>query len=398
VNSKGRKSRWWLLIVLVALVGGGFLVFAALNKNGTRIEASKIARVERGDLARSVVATGKIEPITKVEIKSKASGIIQNLLVNVGDVVKEDQILAELDREQLQARVRQLDATLAAAEANVTASKATYDKTVSDAKGIDLPFLKRQLERSQGLFKDGLIPAQALDDVGKQYEMGINKQEQAEASMGVAKAQIGQAEARVKEARASLEQAREDLLYATVRSPLNGIVLSRNVELGDAVSSILVMGSAATLVMTLGDMRELYLKGKVDESDIGKIYVGQPARLSVESFKDRKYRGQVTRLSPMGEEKDNVTTFEVRVSILEPRDLRAMMTANAEIILEEHKNVLTIPEAAVIYARDRSTAAEVPDPSQKTGKRRLPIKTGISNGARTEILEGLQPGQEVILQ
>jgi HlyD family secretion protein len=88
VNSKGRKSRWWILILLVALVGGGFLVFASLNKNGTRIEASKIARVERGDLARSVVATGKIEPITKVEIKSKASGIIQNLLVNVGDIAR----------------------------------------------------------------------------------------------------------------------------------------------------------------------------------------------------------------------------------------------------------------------------------------------------------------------
>ena len=184
-------------------------------------------------------------------------------------------------------------------------------------------------------------------------------------------------------------------MYATVRSPLNGIVL-RNVELGDVVSSILVMGSAATLVMTLGDMRELY-QGQRDESDIGKIYVGQPARLSVERSRIASIAARL-RDSPMGEEKDNVTTFEVRVSILEPRDLRAMMTANAEIILEEHKNVLTIPEAAVIYARDRSTAAEVPDPSQKTGKRRLPIKPGISNGARTEILEGLQPGQEVILQ
>jgi HlyD family secretion protein len=398
VNSKGRKSRWWILIVLAVLAGGGILVFTAFSKNGARIEASKIARVERGDLARSVVATGKIEPITKVEIKSKASGIIENLLVNVGDVVQEDQILAELDRVQLQARVRQLDATLAAAEANVTASQATYDKTVSDAKGIDLPFLKRQFERSQGLFKDGLIPAQALDDIGKQYEMAINKQEQAEASVGVARAQVGQAEAHVKEARASLEQAREDLLYATVRSPLKGIVLSRNVELGDAVSSILVMGSAATLVMTLGDMRELYLKGKVDESDIGKIYVGQPARLSVESFKDRKYRGQVTRLSPMGEEKDNVTTFEVRVSILEPRDLRAMMTANAEIILEEHKNVLQIPEGAILYDKDKKASVEVPDPKGKEGKRKMAVNIGISNGAKTELLGGLKEGDQVVLQ
>jgi HlyD family secretion protein len=398
VNRKGRRSRWWILIVTLGLVGGGILLFAALTKNGTRIEPSKIARAERGDLARSVVATGKIEPITKVEIKSKASGIIENLLVNVGDMVKEGQVLAELDREQLQARVRQLEASLTAAEANVSASQASFEKTLSDAKGIDIPFLQRNLERSRGLHRDGLIPAQALDETAKEYELAVNRQEQAKANVNVARAQVGQAEARVKEARASLEQAREDLLYATIRAPISGVVLSRNVELGDAVSSILVMGSAATLVMTLGDMRELYLKGKVDESDIGKIYVGQPARLSVESFKDRRYTGHVTRISPMGEEKDNVTTFEVRVSIDTPRDLRAMMTANAEIILEERKGVLTMPEAAVVYARDRSTWAEVPDLSQKTGRRRVAIKTGISNGARTEVLEGLRESQEVILQ
>ena len=100
----------------------------------------------------------------------------------------------------------------------------------------------------------------------------------------------------------------------------------------------------------------------------------------------------------MGEEKDNVTTFEVRVSITEPRDLKAMMTANAEIILEERNKVLTIPEAAVIYARDKSTSVEVPDPAQKSGKRKLAVQTGISNGAKTQVLEGLQEGQEVVLQ
>ncbi|MBI3667380.1 MAG: efflux RND transporter periplasmic adaptor subunit [Acidobacteria bacterium] len=397
MNKKG-KTRWWVLVLVVLLVGGGVLLFAALSKNSTKLDPSKLAKAERSDLARSVVATGKIEPIAKVEIKSKASGIIERLHVNVGDYVREGQVLAELDREQLNARVRQLEATLAAAEANVVATRAQYEKMVSDAKGIDVPFLKRQLDRSRGLLRDGLIPPQALDDVEKSYEMAVNKQEQAAAGVSVAKAQIGQAEAKVKEARASLEQAKEDLLYATIRSPINGIVLSRSVELGDAVSSILVMGSAATLVMTLGDMRELYLKGKVDESDIGKIYLGQPGRITVESYKDRKYLGHVTRISPMGEEKDNVTTFEVRISINEPKDLRAMMTANGEIILEERKKVLTIPEAAVLYSRDKSTSAEIPDPTQKSGKRKISVKTGISNGAKTEILEGLQEGQEVVLQ
>lgn len=396
--NRKQKNRWWILAGAVLAAGGGVLLFTALSKTAVKMDPSKLARVERGDLARSVVATGKIEPITRVEVKSKASGIIEKLLVNVGDRVKEGDVLAELDREQLAARVRQLEAALSAAEANVTASRAAYEKTVSDAKGVDVPFLYRQLERSRGLFRDRLIPAQALDDAEKAYQMAVNKQEQAKADVENARAQIGQCEAKVKEARAALEQAREDLLYATIRSPITGVVLSRNVELGDAVSSILVMGSAATLVMTLGDMSQLYLKGKVDESDIGKIYVGQPARITVESFKDRKYLGKVTRISPMGEEKDNVTTFEVRVSILQPRDLKALMTANAEILLEEHKDVLTIPESAVIYAHGKSTWVELPEPSEKTGKRKVAVKVGISNGVRTEVLEGLHEGQQVVLQ
>ena len=140
-------------------------------------------------------------------------------------------------------------------------------------------------------------------------------------------------------------------------------------EIGDAVSSILVLGSSATLVMTLGDTSEVYVKGKVDESDIGKVYLGQPARIKVESFKDKTFNGKVTKISPMGVEKDNVTTFEVRVSINNPGgELKAEMTANAEIILEEHKSVLQIPEGAIIYDKDKKASVEIPDPKAKEGK------------------------------
>jgi HlyD family secretion protein len=140
------------------------------------------------------------------------------------------------------------------------------------------------------------------------------------------------------------------------------------------------------------------VKGKVDESDIGKVYLGQAARINVESFKDQKFAGKVTKISPMGTEKDNVTTFEVRVSISnESRKLRALMTANAEIVLEERKSVLAIPEGAVFYAKDKSTEAEIQDPGTEKGRRRIPIKTGISNGARTQILAGLTEGQKVLL-
>jgi HlyD family secretion protein len=151
--------------------------------------------------------------------------------------------------------------------------------------------------------------------------------------------------------------------------------------------------------MNLGDIGSVYVKGKVDESDVGKVYLDQPARITVESFKEKKFFGKVTKISPMGVEKDNVTTFEVRVSIdNRTGELKANMTANAEIVLEEHKKVLMVPEAAIIYGKDRSASVEVPDTSVREGKRKVSIQAGISNGAKTEVLKGLQEGQEVVLQ
>jgi HlyD family secretion protein len=218
-------------------------------------------------------------------------------------------------------------------------------------------------------------------------------------SLGVSQAAIAKAEAQVEQFRAQLSQSEEDLRNATIVSPIDGVVLSRDREVGDAVSSILTMGSGATLVMTLGDLREVYVKGKVDESDIGKVYLGQPARITVESYKDRNFVGKVTKISPMGVEKDNVTTFEVRVSISnESRKLMATMTANAEILLEERKGVLAVPEGAIIYKKDRSTEVEISDATSESGKRRVPVTTGISNGSKTQVVTGLSEGQQVILQ
>ena len=210
---------------------------------------------------------------------------------------------------------------------------------------------------------------------------------------------MAQAQADVQKAQATLAQLEEQLSYTDIESPIDGVVLSRDVEMGDAVSSILVLGSSATQVMTLGDTSEVYVQGKVDESDIGKVYMAQPARIKVESFKDKTFNGKVTKISPMGVEKDNVTTFEVRVSINNPGgELKAEMTANAEIILQEKKNVLQIPEGALIYDKDKKASVEVPDPKGKDGKRKVAVEIGISNGAKTQIMAGLKEGDQGVLQ
>src|ERR1700704_5774562 len=163
--------------------------------------------------------------------------------------------------------------------------------------------------------KEGVVSQSALDDAEKEYRMAVNKQNVAKAQITVLQAKIAQSEAQIAESRANLDQLEEQLSYTDIVSPIDGVILSRDVELGDAVSSILVLGSSATLVMTLGDTSSVYVKGKVDESDIGKVYLGQPARIKVESYKDKTFTGKVNKISPMGVEKDNVTTFEVRVSI-----------------------------------------------------------------------------------
>ena len=401
-GTNGKKKRRRLIIwgsviaVIVLLIAGG--VFAA-TRGGTKIDPSKLAKVEKGDLAKSVVATGKVTPITKVEVKSKASGIVKKLLVDYGDRVKKGQLLAQLDKIEIEAQVEQSKAALAAAEANLKSSQADFERAKVDAEGPDVPLLKRAYDRAVNMAKDGVVSTSALEDAQKNYELALNKQNVSKAQVTVLKAKIAQSQAVVAEDEANLKQLEEQLSYTDIISPIDGIVLSRDVQMGDAVSSILVLGSSATLVMTLGDTSEVYVKGKVDESDIGKVYLGQRARIKVESFKDKTFDGKVTKISPMGVEKDNVTTFEVRVSIQNPGgELKAEMTANAEIILEEHKNVLQIPEGAILYDKDKKASVEIPNPKAKDGKEKLAVNIGISNGAKTEVLSGLKEGQEVVLQ
>ncbi len=402
MNGNGKKKRRkWIIItsVVVVVVLLGAIVVFALGTGGNKIDPSKLAKVERHDLAKSVVATGKVEPITRVEIKSKASGIVKKLFVDAGDKIKKGQLLAQLDKEEIQAQVDQSRAALTASQASFKGAEADYERAKVDAEGPDVPLLKRAYDRAVGMAKEGVVSTSALEDAQKNYELALNKQNVAKAQLTVLRARIAQAQAQVVRDQANLKQLEEQLSYTDIIAPIDGVLLSRDVEIGDAVSSILVLGSSATLIMTLGDTSEVYVKGKVDESDIGKVYLGQPARIKVESFKDKTFSGKVTKISPMGVEKDNVTTFEVRVSINNPGgELKAAMTANAEIILEEHKNVLQIPEGAIIYDKDKNASVEVPDAKGKDGKKKVAVNIGISNGAKTEVLKGLNENDQVVLQ
>ena len=396
-----RKSRKLVVIILllVIVVGAGVYSVSVMSRPASEIDPSRLTTVQRGDLARSVVAIGKIEPISKVEIKSKANGIIKEIKVQIGDLVQQGQILVELDKENLQARLHEARAALLGAQANVKAAQAEFDKNKIEAEGVDIAFARRNRDRAEQLAKDGLLPQSNLDDSRLAVEVAENRQRAAKAQLSVTQARVSQAEATVAQSEAAVERAEEELGNATIRSPIKGMVLSRDLEIGSPVSSILNLGAGATLVMVLGDIHEVFVRGKVDESDIGLVKLELPARIRVETFKDRQFAGRVTQISPLGVEKDNVVSFEVRVSIDNASGaLRANMSANAEIVLEEHKGTLMVPEKAVIYDTQRNASVEAPAPGTRSGKETKAVKVGLSNGTKTEIVQGLTDGQKVILQ
>src|SRR5438067_3956959 len=197
-GTNGKKKRRKLIIwgsvvaVIVLLIAVG--VFAA-TRGGTKIDPSKLAKVEKGDLAKSVVATGKVTPITKVEVKSKASGIVKKLLVDYGDRVKKGQLLAQLDKVEIEAQVEQSHASLEAAQANLSSTRADFERAKMDAEGPDVPLLKRAYDRAVSMAKDGVVSTSALEDAQKNYELALNKQNVAKVQVMVLNAKIAHSQA-----------------------------------------------------------------------------------------------------------------------------------------------------------------------------------------------------------
>ena len=281
--------------------------------------------------------------------------------------MKAGDVLAELDKEQLQAVLRGAEANLQAARAALAGAEAALKKNIVEAEGPDVEFARRNYERAQQLFaqKSDLAVA-ARRRAQRHRRRGEPQARGAVPADRSARRTSRRRRRRWRRRRPPPIRRPKSLAYATIRAPIRATVLSRDVEIGSPVSSILNLGANATLVMTLGDIEKVFVRGKVDEADIGRVRLDQPARIRVETFKDRAFNGRVTQISPLGVEKDNVTSFEVKVSIDNPgRELKANMTANAEIVLEEHPNALLIPEAAVTYDAKKNASVDVVAPGDE---------------------------------
>jgi HlyD family secretion protein len=305
-----------------------------------------------------VVATGTIEPEREVEVRPRIAGIVQRILVESGDEVELGQPLIEIERELLEAQVREAEAALQEAR-------------------VSRRYAKIELDRIEELQAGGAASPQQHDDARSRYE----------------RAQAAEARAR-----AGLDTLSTQLGYASVASPLAGRVLHVYTEEGNAVSPVTSV-TGGTLLLSLAGTESLYLEGKVDENEVARVELDQEARIRTEAYGDRVFRGRVSKIAPIGERIQNVTYFEVEIEItdLDAGLLRPRMSGDAEIVAEVVEETLTIPETALRYRGDRIYVDLVTGNDSSAIEAR-DVAIGIVDGIRVQILSGLEEGDEVRLQ
>ena len=368
-----------VIIILASLI---FVAIKGCPKKGND-DMGNTAVVEKGNVARTVVATGKVEPLYKAEVKSKIGGLVKQFFVEEGDIVRMGQKLVEVIPGTTPVEM---------VTARSGVKVAAYEKDVAEKRYV----------RQQDLLKKNLISPDEFDKTSVDFFA-------AKARFYAAMAQLRVLEQGSNVSALSDEieltegdrfeiekETREALASMTIIAPINGIVLSRDTDKGSAV---IPMSSAfgGTVIMTLADVSEKHFLGNVDEADIGKVNLGLVTRIYVESYPDSSFDAALTHISPMGREEEDIINFEIRATISDPDNmLRVGMSADAEIVLEERKDVLVAPEGALRYEDDK-IYVHVKDDSLESGFRSAEINKGISDGIRTQVTSGLNEGDVVIL-
>lgn len=399
----GGLGRWWLRGAVVLLLAGvaGWLLFSP--PTASTAARYQTAPVERGDLTVTVAATGTLQPTHQVDVGSELSGIVQLVLVEENSLVKKDQILARLDLSKLENEVASASAAVEVAEAKVLEAEAT------------------QAEAEYNLARQKEIFALSQGKTPSRTEMKI-----AEATYARASAAVIGAKATVKQSRATLRTHETNLSKASIRSPIDGVVLTRQVEPGQTVASSL---QAPVLFTLAEDLAHMELQVKVDEADVGQVRSGQSAIFTVDAYPARDYPAVITRVSFGATTSENVVTYRTLLEVNnDDLSLRPGMTASAEITTTELHDALLIPNAALRFTPPRDATASkqslisslIPRRPRKEKQVRvtaerseertvwvlkdgqptaLEIRTGATNGRVTEVLSGdLKPGMEVITE
>jgi HlyD family secretion protein len=359
-------------IIISVAVAGFFLLRGRGNEPQFRTD-----KVVRGDIEMAVTATGTVNPVTTVLVGTQVSGTIKNIYVDFNSPVKKGQLIAQIDPALFEAQVNQAKANLLSAKANLEKAEAT---------SVDA---KRTMERNKELLAKDLIAQSDFDTAETNYET-------AKASVSAAKSQVAQNEA-------ALSSAETNFFYTKIVSPVDGIVVSRNVDVGQTVAASF---QTPTLFSIAQDLTKMQIDTNVAEADIGNMKVGQDVDFTVDAYSDITFKGKVWQVRNAPITVQNVVTYDVVIQVDNSElKLKPGMTANVSIIISLKKDVLKIPNAAL-----RFMPVEMSKPSTQQkgagiwildqGKpKRVPISTGISDGSYTELVSGkIIEGQEVIVE
>lgn len=350
--------------VAIAIIAA-VTIFMRSNKRQPITIIYETAKVERATISNSVTATGTIEPVNKVEVGTQVSGIISKIYVDYNSIVKKGQVIAELDKINLESE-------LASAKANLASSKSELD------------YQETNYKRMKALHDKGFISDDDFDIADLSYKKAKE-------------AYLVQLQ--------TVQKAQTNLGYATITSPIDGVVLSKDVEEGQTVAASF---STPTLFTIARDLTDMQVVANVDEADIGNVRDGQRVTFTVDAFPDDTFEGRVKQVRQQGEEESNVVTYEVVISA--PNNdlkLKPQLTANVNIYTEEIENVVSVPAKALRFSpsKEMMNDGEKIKDCNVTNKlwikeanilKAYPVKTGITNGIRTQILEGVKEGTAVI--
>ncbi len=375
--NKGRKKRIAAAAVVLALAGGTATYF--LTRKTEQTQQGPTVQVERGDLRETAAATGKIEPHVQVEVKSRTSGEVVEILVKEGDTVTAGQVLVRLDPLYAERDLASAKVSLEKAKADLTAAQASA--TVAQIEHTNKKGDEALAKKSADL---GLGNADAVRTTGSTTKV-------AAANINLKNAQVIAAQTNLKTAEIAVQDAETRLKETTIYAPIAGTVLDIPVEKGTIVSSALTNMSGGTSVLTIADLSDLRVIGAIDEAQIGKVSPGQVVEIRVDAYPDRVFEGKIERVSPLGKEVSSIVTFDVEIIVVDKNKglLRSGMSADVEIVTSELKDVLLIPLLS-IETSGRSRFVRLPNGEQR------PIKTGTTDGSRMVVLEGVDEGDSIL--
>jgi HlyD family secretion protein len=367
-----------LVFVILALIAIGAVAIYLFSGSDDDSATFRLARIERGPIISTVSSTGTLNAVITVQVGSQVSGQIMELLADFNSKVREDQVIARIDPENFQARVQQAEAELAVSKSNVSMQRAAVERSKAELQNarsaldaakaqtekarVAVEDAERDLNRKKTLHKSKIISESDIDKAVAIYDQAVAQlsaakaQEEAQgslvssrrATLKMAKAQVEHALAQVQQREAALHQSRVDLEHTVIRSPVDGVVVERSVDVGQTVAASL---QAPTLFTIAQDLRKMQVDTNVDEADIGRIREGQRVTFTVDSFAGQEFKGFVKQIRKAPQTVQNVVTYTVVVSADNP-DLRLLpgMTANVQIVVNERAETLKVANAALRFS------------------------------------------------